>query len=139
MAADRPEWTLELVCIEPARRIWRFYTLSLERDLFAPVRLVRRWGRIGSRSGRQYRIEVFADLESAQRRVAHYYRAQLRSGYAEQSADTLFRTAVLAAQEPSAAVRRRRSDGYAPTCGVVSSGCSRLDGNAAAAAQWERL
>ncbi|WP_242467842.1 WGR domain-containing protein [Halorhodospira neutriphila] len=109
MATGYPEWTLELVRIEPARGIRRFYTLTLERDLFAPVRLVRRWGRLGSRGRGQYRVEVFADLESAQRRVAHYYRAQLRRGYTEHSADPLFRTAVLAAQEAPAAVGRTRN------------------------------
>lgn len=34
---------------EPAEGIARFYALMIERDLFGSVRLVRNWGRIGTR------------------------------------------------------------------------------------------
>ena len=35
--------------IDPELRMARFYTLMVERDLFGAVRLVRAWGRIGTR------------------------------------------------------------------------------------------
>ena len=38
--------------IDPEQGIWRFYSLMIERDLFGTVRLVRNWGRIGSRCSR---------------------------------------------------------------------------------------
>ncbi len=35
--------------LNPERRMSRFYALSIERDLFGRVVLVRQWGRIGAR------------------------------------------------------------------------------------------
>ncbi len=35
--------------IEPVQSIRRFYSLMIERDLFGTVRLVRNWGRIGTK------------------------------------------------------------------------------------------
>ena len=34
--------------IDPARKMARFYSMDVERDLFGRVVLVRRWGRIGT-------------------------------------------------------------------------------------------
>jgi predicted DNA-binding WGR domain protein len=34
--------------IDPGQGIRRFYSLMIERDLFGAVRLVRKWGRIGT-------------------------------------------------------------------------------------------
>jgi predicted DNA-binding WGR domain protein len=35
--------------IEPEQGIRRFYSLMIERDLFGTIRLVRHWGRIGTK------------------------------------------------------------------------------------------
>lgn len=44
--------------IDPERRVARFYSLMIERDLFGTVRLVRYWGRIGTNG--QELAEIFA-------------------------------------------------------------------------------
>jgi predicted DNA-binding WGR domain protein len=54
--------------IDPEQRIWRFYSLMIERDLFRTVRLVRNWRRIGTNG--QEPVEVFAsevEADEAQR------------------------------------------------------------------------
>jgi len=94
MASGAPEQTVELVCIDPERGVWRYYVLSLELDLFAPVRLCRRWGRLGSRGTGQSRVEVFADRASAERRLAAYYRTRLRRGYTERAVDPRLRAVL---------------------------------------------
>ena len=35
--------------IDPGQGIRRFYSLMIERDLFGTIRLVRNWGRIGTK------------------------------------------------------------------------------------------
>ena len=44
--------------IDPEQGIRRFYSLMIERDLFGTVRLVRHWGRIGTKG--QEKAEEFA-------------------------------------------------------------------------------
>jgi predicted DNA-binding WGR domain protein len=45
--------------------IRRFYSLTIERDLFGTVRLVRNWGRIGTNG--QEMVEMFSnELEAGQ-------------------------------------------------------------------------
>ena len=51
----------------------------VERDLFGAVRLVRTWGRIGTR-GRE-RAQVFADEEEAAQVLEALARAKRRRGY----------------------------------------------------------
>jgi predicted DNA-binding WGR domain protein len=41
--------TLLLRRVDPEHGMARFYMLNIERDLFGTVRLVRTWGRIGTR------------------------------------------------------------------------------------------
>jgi predicted DNA-binding WGR domain protein len=45
--------------IDPEQGVWRFYSLTLERDLFGTIRLVRAWGRIGTNG--QELVEDAAD------------------------------------------------------------------------------
>ena len=49
--------------VDPELNVARFYALMIERDLFGTVRLVRNWGRIGTR-GRE-RVQVFVGEEEA--------------------------------------------------------------------------
>ena len=58
----------------------RFYVLSIDRNLFGGWSLIRRWGRIGSRRGRQ-KIDLYDDLESAQGLFQKKEREKLRRGY----------------------------------------------------------
>ena len=65
--------------IDPDQRMARFYSLMIERDLFGTVRLVRTWGRIGTR-GRE-RVEVFASEIEAGHALEAVARAKRRRGY----------------------------------------------------------
>ena len=42
---------------DPERRVTRFYSLMIERDLFGTVRLVRNWGRIGTKGQEMVEIQ----------------------------------------------------------------------------------
>jgi predicted DNA-binding WGR domain protein len=57
--------TLVLRRVDPDHRMARFYMLAIERDLFGTVRLVRCWGRIGTR-GRELAEEFETEAEAAQ-------------------------------------------------------------------------
>jgi predicted DNA-binding WGR domain protein len=65
--------------IDPNRRMARFYSLMVERDLFGTVRLVRNWGRIGT-NGREL-AEVFATEIEAGAALEAIARAKRRRGY----------------------------------------------------------
>lgn len=58
-------------CIDPAKNRRRFYRLSVERDLFGAVIMVREWGRIG-RPGRiaLASFSAYAEAVDAMRRQA---------------------------------------------------------------------
>ncbi|MBK5935486.1 WGR domain-containing protein [Halorhodospira halophila] len=71
---------VELVRIEPRINARRFYHLWLEPDLFAPVRLVRFWGRIGTRGGR-YAVKPFDTIEAAQQALEEAVAYRIRRGY----------------------------------------------------------
>jgi predicted DNA-binding WGR domain protein len=57
--------TLVLRRVDPDQRIVRFYMLALERDLFGTIRLVRGWGRIGTR-GCELTEEFDTEAEAAE-------------------------------------------------------------------------
>lgn len=61
------------------RNMARFYALTLEPTLFGDVALVRQWGRIGTRG--QQKIELFAELTSAEAALATLHATKLRRGY----------------------------------------------------------
>ena len=65
--------------IEPGQGIRRFYSLMIERDLFGTVRLVRNWGRIGTRG--QELVEIHADEIAAGQALEAVARAKRRRGY----------------------------------------------------------
>jgi predicted DNA-binding WGR domain protein len=62
--------------IDPEQGIRRFYSLMIERDLFGTVRLVRNWGRIGTKG--QERAEIFASEEAAGQALEANARAKRR-------------------------------------------------------------
>jgi predicted DNA-binding WGR domain protein len=49
--------------IDPEQGIRRFYSLMIEKDLFGTIRLVRNWGRIGTKG--QELVEIHADEVAA--------------------------------------------------------------------------
>jgi predicted DNA-binding WGR domain protein len=65
--------------VEPDRRMARFYSLMVERDLFGTVRLVRNWGRIGTR-GHEI-VQVFDYEFEARKALEAFARAKRRRGY----------------------------------------------------------
>jgi predicted DNA-binding WGR domain protein len=65
--------------IDPDRRMARFYSLMVERDLFGTIRLVRSWGRIGTH-GREL-AEVFATETEAGAALEAMAWAKRRRGY----------------------------------------------------------
>ena len=71
--------TVVLRRVEPDKRMARFYSLMVERDLFGTVRLVRNWGRIGT-LGRE-RVEEYGTEFEARRALDALARAKRRRGY----------------------------------------------------------
>ncbi len=65
--------------IDPEQGIRRFYSLMIERDLFGTIRLVRNWGRIGTKG--QEMVEVFADEIDAGQVLEVVAWAKRRRGY----------------------------------------------------------
>jgi predicted DNA-binding WGR domain protein len=63
--ASTIQHTLVLRRVDPDQGVARFYMLAIERDLFGTVRLVRTWGRIGTR-GRELTEEFDTEEEAAQ-------------------------------------------------------------------------
>jgi predicted DNA-binding WGR domain protein len=60
----------------PDRGLARFYSLLVERDLFSTIRLVRNWGRIGTKG--QELVQVFAtEIEAG----AAFERVKRQRGY----------------------------------------------------------
>ncbi|GAA4163627.1 WGR domain-containing protein [Shinella granuli] len=64
---------------DAARNMQRFYRLTVTRDLFGAVLLVREWGRIGAYA--RERREVKASLADARRDAARLAAQKQRRGY----------------------------------------------------------
>jgi predicted DNA-binding WGR domain protein len=64
---------------DPERRVARFYSLMIEQDLFGTVRLVRNWGRIGTRG--QEMVEVHVDELAAGQALETLAQVKRRRGY----------------------------------------------------------
>lgn len=80
MASDRTD-LVHLRRIDPSRRMWRFYSLTLQPTLLGGVDLVRRWGRLGT-SGGSMRTDTFPDEASAQAALEKLAARKRRRGYA---------------------------------------------------------
>jgi predicted DNA-binding WGR domain protein len=65
--------------IGPEQGVGRFYSLMIERDLFGTIRLVRSWGRIGTKG--QELVEVFASEAEAGQALEVIAQAKRRRGY----------------------------------------------------------
>jgi predicted DNA-binding WGR domain protein len=59
--------------------IRRFYSLTIERDLFGTVRLVRKWGRIGTNG--QELVEIHAEEIAAGEALEAIARTKRRRSY----------------------------------------------------------
>jgi predicted DNA-binding WGR domain protein len=67
--------------IDPQQGVRRFYSLMIERDLFGTIRLVRNWGRIGTRG--QEMAEEYPDEGEAGRALEVIAQANRRRGYCD--------------------------------------------------------
>ena len=63
---------------------YKFYEVEVELSLFFPKKLVRRWGRIGTRRPRSLYMEA-GDPDELARRVAQIRRRRLQHGYQQVS------------------------------------------------------
>ncbi len=81
MAADRPVHSApcHLRRIAADDNVWRYYTLTLEADLFGGVTLVREWGRIGQDGA--VKRQHFKDAAAAMRELDRVARSKVRRGY----------------------------------------------------------
>jgi len=74
-----PLFPVSLRRVEPLRNMRRFYSLEVERDLFARVVLVRRWGRIGTAG--KVRLDEHAGEREALAAMRALERQKIRRGY----------------------------------------------------------
>ena len=65
--------------IDPEQGIRRFYSLMIERDLFGTIRLVRNWGRIGTKG--QELVEIHANEVEAGLALEAVAQGKRRRGY----------------------------------------------------------
>jgi predicted DNA-binding WGR domain protein len=77
--ASTIQHTLVLRRVDTEQRVARFYMLAVERDLFGTVRLVRTWGRIGTR-GREL-ADLFDTEEAAGEALEALAAVKRRRGY----------------------------------------------------------
>ena len=70
---------LILYRIDPARRMWRFFIMDMQPDLFGQWSFIREWGRIGSPG--QMRIATCPNEDEARARLARQRHIKERRGY----------------------------------------------------------
>jgi predicted DNA-binding WGR domain protein len=73
----KPHVLLHRIGVEQGIR--RYYSLMIEHDLFGTVRLVRNWGRIGTKG--QELVKVFADEIEAGQALEAVAKTKRRRGY----------------------------------------------------------
>ncbi|PDT75454.1 WGR domain-containing protein [Sinorhizobium sp. BJ1] len=69
--------------IDATKNMARYYTMSIEPDLFGGASLVRRWGRIGTRG--KERVDLFKDEHQAIQHFLFLARQKRARGYMPQS------------------------------------------------------
>ena len=62
------------------KNLHRFWAISVQPNLFGGWSVIRRWGRVGSRGGRQ-KIDLYDDLESAKQVFQKKEREKLQRDY----------------------------------------------------------
>ncbi len=72
--------------VDPGHHMARFYALTVDRDLFGQVLLVREWGRIGMSCRTRY--DPHASEAEASAALAALARAKRARGYTELSGST---------------------------------------------------
>ncbi|MEO9735478.1 MAG: WGR domain-containing protein [Hyphomicrobiales bacterium] len=80
MQLDLFPTTVHMRCIDPSRNKWRYYGMSVQRNLFGEWELSREWGRIGHTS--RLRRDVFASPGRALDSMRDLVTRKSRRGYA---------------------------------------------------------
>lgn len=70
---------IRLIRIDPCKNMQRFYSLSIIRDLFGDIELIRRWGRLGTYGEELF--EVFSSEHEAVRKQANIIDLKVARGY----------------------------------------------------------
>jgi len=65
--------------IRPEHNEWRYYAMSIHRDLFGGAALIRHWGRIGT--GGVQRLDLYPDEGAAINALSDLTRRKLARGY----------------------------------------------------------
>jgi len=73
---------------DPARNMWRYYRLDIQRDLFGAWCFIREWGRDGQAG--QTRTVPYATPDAAHAAFERQRRAKERKGYTTRSAGKAF-------------------------------------------------
>ncbi len=76
---DAKDFHTTLYRIDPSKNMARFYSLSIQPNLFGGQSLIRSWGRVGS-SG-QMKVELYEDRNLARIALANHFRLKTRKGY----------------------------------------------------------
>ena len=71
--------SVHLVRIDPSRRMWRYYHLDVQPNLFGGFGLVREWGRIGRRG--RLRHDPYLSETEATAALQRLHAAKCRRGY----------------------------------------------------------
>ena len=79
MQQPEPSASVVLYRVDRARRIYRFYRLDVQPDLFGAWCLMREWGRIGTQ-GRELSVP-FSSPTEAERALRKHQRIKERRGY----------------------------------------------------------
>jgi predicted DNA-binding WGR domain protein len=70
---------ISLYRVEPSKNMSRYYTLSVQPNLFGGFSLLRNWGRIGT--GGQIRVDFFEDEDVAISASEQLAGSKLKRGY----------------------------------------------------------
>jgi predicted DNA-binding WGR domain protein len=74
---------IHLKCIDLARNKKRYYSLSLQTNLFGEISLIRYWGRLGSNRG-QSKTDLYLNDQMARTAMQSLARLKTRKGYQPQ-------------------------------------------------------
>ncbi|PWK63019.1 WGR domain-containing protein [Aminobacter sp. AP02] len=80
-----PSDNVHLHRIDPALNMRRFYSLTLQPNLFGGVSVIRNWGRIGTNGPAM--IETFDEPDEANRALRRLENMKKRRGYGDPSAE----------------------------------------------------
>lgn len=82
---DKNRSPLLLHRVDPHKNMRRFYTMTIQPNLFGGSSLIRAWGRIGTHG--QQKVELFQNDEAADLELDRLARIKQRRGYVVRPTD----------------------------------------------------